>query len=115
MPCDRATGFQPVVCKCPCKTKTYITFCRSQEASVFRNSEGYHTLPGRYKKFFFRRHSRGTDLDQLFLPHGSTKCGPVLNYAVRDQLGNAVQVGEVIDFTESHDAACFLQGRCSIK
>ena len=58
-------------------------------------------------QFFFRRHSRGTDLDQLFMPHGSMKCGPVLNYAVSDQLGNAVHVGEVIDFTESHDAACF--------
>jgi hypothetical protein len=59
-------------------------------------------------QFFFRRHSRGTDLDQLFMPHGSMTCGRVLNYAVRDQLGNAVHVEEVIDFTESHDAACFL-------
>jgi hypothetical protein len=59
-------------------------------------------------KFFLRGHSRGTDLDQLFMPHGSMTCGRVLNYAVRDQLGNAVHVGEVIDFTESHDAAYFL-------
>ena len=42
------------------------------------------------------------------MPHGSMKCGRVLNYAVRDQLGNAVHVEEVIDFTASHDAACFL-------
>jgi hypothetical protein len=59
-------------------------------------------------KFFLRGHSRGIDLDQLFMPHGSMKCGPVLNCAVRDQLGHAVHVGEVINFSESHDAACFL-------
>jgi hypothetical protein len=59
-------------------------------------------------KFFLRGHSRGTDQDQLFMPHGSMKYGGVLNYAVRDQLGNAVHFGKVIDFTESHDAACFL-------
>jgi hypothetical protein len=35
-------------------------------------------------KFFLRGHSRGTDLDQLFMPHGSMKYGRVLNYAVRD-------------------------------
>jgi len=57
-------------------------------------------------KFFLRGHSRGTDLDQLFMHHGSMKCGRMLNYAVRDQLGNAAQVGEVIDFTELHDAPC---------
>jgi hypothetical protein len=59
-------------------------------------------------KFFLRGHSCGTDLDQLFMPHGSMKCGLVLNYVVRDQLGNAVHVEEVIDFTESHDTECFL-------